>query len=257
MKRKSQIRPLPIRLASIAAFLLIWQIAGTLSGSLSVPTFSDTLLAWWNLIVTGELPAAIMLSISAMVLGLLAAIAAGSALGLAMGWFRLMEEALEPYMQILLVIPMMALVPVIVVLFGFTVTARATVVFLFAVVIITLNIYTGVRTVDRSLVEMSKSFGISQRQLFLKILLPGSTPAIIAGIRLGIGRAFVGMVAAEMMIASAGFGNLLVEYKGAFKPHYVFAIVLTIIVLSLIVTSIAKTVESRLLRWNWNNAAAE
>lgn len=257
MIKKLEEKPTLVRICALLMFVGLWQWIGFRSASLSFPTFTNTVNAWWDLMTSGELPMAIAMSISAMLIGLLVAIVVGCTLGLLMGWFHILEDALEPYMQILLVVPMMALVPIIVVLFGFTIAARATVVFLFAVVIIALNVLTGVRTVDRSLIDMGHSFGITKSQLFRKILLPGAAPSIIAGIRLGIGRAFVGMVAAEMLIVSAGFGNLLVEYKGVFKPHYVFAIVLTIIILSIIVTSLAKVIEAQLLKWDWQQSTAK
>lgn len=241
--------PVVVRLLALVLSLTAWQIGGTYSSSLSLPTLSATAVAWWKLMVTGELPRALGLSMVTMLLGLGFAIVLGVAAGLIMGWYQRMEEALDIYISLLLVLPMMALVPIIIAVMGLTIGARVVVVFLFAVVTILVNSMAGVKQADPALVEMAKSFGATNAQLFRRILLPNAMPSIVAGIRLGTGRAFVGMISSEMLVTAVGFGNLILDYSARFKPQFVFATLITVIAIALMVSQLLKIVENRLLDW--------
>lgn len=242
-------RPGTIRLFSLLLALAAWQIGGSLSTSLSLPTLSETAVAWWKLTSTGELPAALGLSMISMALGLGIAIVFGVIAGLVIGWYQSIEEATDIYLSLLMVLPMMALVPIIIAVLGLTMAARVCVVFLFALITIIVNSAAGVKQVDNALVEMARSFGASSPQLFFRILLPSAMPSIVAGVRLGTGRAFVGMISAEMLVTAVGFGNLILEYSAKFKPEFVFATLITVIAVALMIGQLLRGVENRLLAW--------
>lgn len=242
-------RPAPVRILAVIVFLAVWQFGGSMSNSLSVPTLNATAVAWWKLVSSGELIFALGLSMTSMLLGLATAIFLGIALGLFMGWYQRMEEALDIYISLLVVLPMMALVPIIIAFLGLSMAARVAVVFLFAVVTIIVNTMTGVKQTDPALVEMARSFGATNTQLFLRILLPNALPSIAAGVRLGTGRAFVGMISSEMLVTAVGFGNLILSYSSKFKPAFVFAILITLIAIALVVSQLLRSLENRLLAW--------
>ncbi|MBI2873475.1 MAG: ABC transporter permease [Firmicutes bacterium] len=252
-RRSSKRRPGLVRGVSIAAVILIWEMVGRASDSLSIPTFTRTASAWVELMASGRLPMALLISGISLISGLLIAILLGCTVGLALGWFRKLEQAFDVYISILLVLPMMAVAPVVIAVLGLNLASRIVIVFLFAVVIIMVNVTTGVQTVSNDLILMARSFGASNPQLFRKVLLPGASPAIVAGIRLGIGRAFVGMIAGEMLVTAVGLGYLLLEYAGLFKPHYTFATLITVIGLAAVVMALMKRVEKRLITWTQIN----
>ena len=106
-------------------------------------------------------------------------------------------------------------------------TRRVWIVFLFAFVIIAINTTAGVRSVDPVLTEMARSFGARESELFLKVILPAATPMIMAGIRLGMGRAVLGMVTSEMILAVVGFGAMLMTFGASFNSPALFATILT------------------------------
>ena len=108
----------------------------------------------------------------------------------------------------------------------------------------------GIQTVDPGLVEMAGAFGASERQLFLKVLLPGALPLTMAGLRLAIGHAVRGMITAEMLVALFGLGALLRTYGGRFDAERLFAVLLVVIGAALVCTYAVKAVERRMTRWD-------
>lgn len=204
--------------------------------------------------ITGSLPRALGLSSLSLVVGYLFAAFVGVSSGLVMGWYRCLEEALEIYLSLLIVIPMISIVPVVILLWGFGITSRAIVIFLFALPLIALNTIAGVKNVDATLIEMSRSFQANRRQLFFSILLPAALPAIISGLRLGMGQAFIGVVAAETLVSATGLGNLIALYSSQFKSGHVFATLLTVIALAVFVMGVLQKIESKLLIWKLANS---
>ena len=248
-RRRRQVSPALVRTISVIAFLTVWQIAGSYSDGLSIPTLSNTVRAWWKLALNGELLQALAASLQATLLGFGLAGLFGMTAGLLTGWYQWLEESLDIYWSLLLVLPMMALAPIIIVVFGFSLAARVIIFFLFAVVVIVVNTATGVRQVDHALVDMARSFGANGRQLFFRILLPAAMPGAVAGLRLGLGRSFAGMVAAEMLVSSVGMGNLVTHYASRFEPEYVFAAVITTVAVAIGVMHSMRLLERRFVAW--------
>ena len=153
----------------------------------------------------------------------------GVIVGLLMGRFREVEHFLDLYINALMSAPMTAFVPVLILWFGLGVESRIAVVFLFAFFVIVINTMTGVKQVDRTFLEMARSFGAKETEIFFKIILPAAMPAIMAGVRLGMGRAVKGMVTAEMLLTLTGIGAMIMQYGSAFATDALFAVILTIL----------------------------
>ena len=136
-----------------------------------------------------------------------------------------------------------------VILLGIGYPSRVLVVFLFAVVEITLNTAAGVRYVDRDLVEMGRSFKATEWRLFRKVILPASAPGIMAGVRIGTGRAVVGMVVVEILLVAVGVGRLILRYRGRFQSDNLYAVVLSLIIFGIVLLAVARRVERRVSRW--------
>jgi ABC-type nitrate/sulfonate/bicarbonate transport system permease component len=243
---------------SLVLFFGVWELVGQRAGELRlmIAPASKTAQAWVELVTSGELVQALLRSNQAMVLGFSSAVLIGVPLGLLMGRFRTIEKLGDLYLDILLAAPMAALIPVIIVALGIGGVARITVVFLFCIVVITVNTRAGMKSVDPSLIEMARSFGANEIQIMRKILLPGALPGIMAGLRLGLGRAMSGMVVVELLLVAVGLGGMMVNYGARFKPQYVFATLITVIVEAVIIIGLAQSLQKRLAPWAEGMSAA-
>jgi NitT/TauT family transport system permease protein len=197
----------------------------------------------------GKLIASLSTSLTTLVIGFFLAVFVGVVLGLLMGRFRAVEHFLDLYVNTLMSAPTTAFVPVLILWFGLGVESRIAVVFLFAVFVIIINTMTGVKQVDTVLVEMARSFGAQQREIFFKIMLPAALPAIMAGLRLGIGRAVKGMVTAEMLLTLTGMGAMIMQYGSAFATDSLFAVILTVLLVALLTMKGVQWLDRRLTGW--------
>lgn len=242
-------RPNTLRLLSLLTLAGLWESAGRLGNARLLPPLSKVITAWFSLIVSGEIFSALAVSLQALVLGFLLSLVIGVPLGLIMGRYRRVDQFLDIYMTALLTVPMISFIPFLVIAFGLGLHSRVWIVFLFAFVIIAINTAAGVRNVDPTLTEMAKSFGAKEHELFLKIILPAALPMIMAGIRLGMGRAVLGMVTSEMILAVVGFGAMLMTFSASFNSAALFATILTIILIAVALLGLIQYLDRRLAPW--------
>ena len=228
-------------LVSIASLAILWELAGRILDSVLIPPLSKIGAAWWKLLAGGKLLPNLAASLGTMAAGFVLAALVGIVIGLLMGRFRAVEHFLDLYINSLMSAPTTAFVPVLILWFGLGVESRIAVVFLFAVFVIVINTMTGVKQVDSVLVEMARSFGAKEREVFLKIMLPAAMPAIMAGIRLGMGRAVLGMVTSELILAVVGFGAMLMTFSASYNSPALFATILTIVLLAVTLLAFINT----------------
>ena len=240
---------LGVNAASVVSLALLWEVAGRIMDSTLIPPLSRIALAWWKLLSSGKLLSNISMSLTTLAIGFLLAVLCGVVLGLLMGRFRAVEHFLDLYVNALMSAPTTAFVPVLILWFGLGIESRIAVVFLFAVFVIIINTMTGVKQVDGVLVEMARSFGAREREVFFKIMLPAALPAIMAGVRLGMGRAVKGMVTGEMLLTLTGIGAMIMQYGSAFATDSLFAVILTILMLALLTMKAVQWVDRRLTGW--------
>ena len=234
---------------SILSLALLWEITGRLMDSSLIPPLSRIGAAWWKLLSSGKLLSSLGLSLTTLAIGFGLAVLFGIVLGLLMGRFRAVEHFFDIYVNALMSAPMTAFVPVLILWFGLGVESRIAVVFLFAVFVIIVNTMTGVKQVDTVLVEMARSFGAREREIFFKIMLPAALPAIMAGLRLGMGRAVKGMVTGEMLLTLTGIGAMIMQYGSAFATDALFAVILTILALALLSMKAVHWLDRRMTGW--------
>jgi NitT/TauT family transport system permease protein len=234
---------------SIASLVVLWEVAGRTLDSILIPPLSQIGAAWWRLCASGKLLPNLAASLGIMVAGFVLASLVGIVIGLLMGRFRAVEHFLDLYINSLMSAPTTAFVPVLILWFGLGVESRIAVVFLFAFFVIVINTMTGVKQVDNVLVEMARSFGAKEQEIFFKIMLPAALPAIMAGIRLGMGRAVKGMVTAEMLLTLTGVGGMIMQYGSSFATDALFAVILTLLVVAMITMRLVQTVDHRLTGW--------
>jgi ABC-type nitrate/sulfonate/bicarbonate transport system permease component len=242
-------KPNTLRLLSLITLGAAWEIAGRTGNARLLPPISKVLSAWFDLLVSGQLFQALGVSLQALTIGFVLSVLFGVPLGLLMGRYRRLEAFLDIYMTALLTVPMISFIPFLVIAFGLGLHSRVWIVFLFAFVIIAINTTAGVRNVDPTLTEMAKSFGAKESELFVKIILPAALPMIMAGIRLGMGRAVLGMVTSEMILAVVGFGAMLMTFSASFNSAALFATILTIVLLAVALLALIQNLDRRLTPW--------
>jgi NitT/TauT family transport system permease protein len=242
-------KPRTLRLLSVITLGLLWEIAGRTGNTRLLPPLSIVVVAWFELLVSGQLFRALAISLQAMVLGFFLSVLVGVPLGLLMGRYRRLESFLDIYMAALLTVPMISFIPFLVIAFGLGLHSRVWIVFLFAFVIIAINTTAGVRNVDATLTEMARSFGARESDLFLKVILPAALPMIMAGLRLGMGRAVLGMVTSELILAVVGFGAMLMTFSASYNSPALFATILTIVLLAVALLALIQYLDRRLMPW--------
>ena len=237
-----------LRGAFFGLLILAWEWFGQVHGGLLFAPFSATLQAFVALVADAELYQALWISNQALLIGFGAALLIGIPLGLLIGRVPIVERLTDNYLNILIVTPMSAMLPLIVMAIGIGLPARALVVFLFALPIIIINTRTGLRDLNPQLVEMGSAFGASETQLWRKILIPGAAPAILAGLRLGLGRALSGMVVVELLLIAVGLGRLLLGAISLFEPERAYAVILVLLIEVILLMQIVRSLESRVHR---------
>lgn len=240
---------LTYRLLTLAIAAVAWQLLAMNSGGLLIPSFTETMLGVGQLLVDPALWQAVLISNQAMVIGFVISIVVGIPLGLAMGRFRVAERLTDVYINILLVTPMATVIPLLVMAVGIGLTSRIILVVFFTIIMVIVNSRAGVRQVDSSLIEMGRSFGASERQLWWRVILPGAMPAVMAGVRIGLSRAVQGMVIVELLMVSVGIGGLILEYRGTFQVELLYATVVIVVFEALLLIAAARWAERRLIPW--------
>jgi ABC-type nitrate/sulfonate/bicarbonate transport system permease component len=191
----------------------------------------------------------IKVSATEFIWGYLAAIAVGIPLGLAVGWYKRLQYALGPFIDVLNAVPRVTFMPILVLWFGIGVWSKFAVVFLGAVIPIILSTYSGVRTNEARFLRVAKSFSASLTKTFTSIILPGTAPYIFTGLKYASGRALLGVVVGELYAATAGVGHMIAQAGNAFETDRVFFGVLLFTFTGLVVTAILAHMEKRFDRW--------
>jgi ABC-type nitrate/sulfonate/bicarbonate transport system permease component len=234
---------------SLLGGIILWETAGRLIHFSFLPPFSAVLAATWRMMWSGEILSNLTASLTALFIGYSLAVLIAVPLGVLIGRFRTLEFVFDPYINALLATPSLLYVPIFFGLFGVSRMTQVAVVFVYSSIMIVVMCISGVRSVDPNLVEMARSFGATERQLLVRVLLPGALPMVMAGLRLGMGRAVRGMINGEMLIVLIGLGALLRQYGSRFDAASVFGILLVVIVVALLCTSSIQWLERRVTRW--------
>jgi ABC-type nitrate/sulfonate/bicarbonate transport system permease component len=245
-RRRDLVWQLLLPVAVIIPVALVWQLAALRPGNLLLPTFTDFVATVGRLLTSSRFWSALETSEGALLLAYVAALAIGVPLGLAMGRARWLEGAVDPYLNIAVVTPMAIVMPLLLMIFGFSVMSRAIVIFVFAFPFVVVPCRAGVLTVSERLQEMARSFGAGELQMWREILLPGALPSIMSGLRQGFAHALTGMIVAELSLLAVGFGRLLLEFKDSFDYASVFATVFLIICQSVIFMAVLTFLERRI-----------
>ena len=241
-------RPWALRVVSVAAILLAWQVAGERSPIL-MSTPRAVAVAFGDMVADGTLGHALASSLVVLAIGLGTGTAAGVAIGLAAGRSNTVAWLIDLPVNALYAVPAVTLIPVIVLWFGFGTLTKTAVVFLFVVFPVLISTMRGIREVDPDLVEVARSFQSSERRMWADLFLPSALPYVVTGLRLAIGRALIGVIVAEYYTALSGLGYLISTNANDFNTARMFVPIVVIAALGVALTALLGVAERRLAPW--------
>ncbi|MFF2324091.1 ABC transporter permease [Agrobacterium sp. NPDC058088] len=238
----------------IAVFIILIALAeiGTRSGfisNLTLPRPSAVLDTFVQLWQTGLLWKHLLPSLQRLFIGAFIGIAVGISVGVMIGLFSYVRAGLVPLVAALFPIPKIALLPLFVIWFGIDETSKYALIAFGTFTPTVVATYGAVDNVDRTLIRMGQSFGLSWWSIVRKIVLPGAFPAILSGLRVSISIAIILLVAAEMLGAQYGVGSYILEAGSLYDLEKLFAGVTILSVMGLIVNFAIGLVEKRFLSW--------
>jgi NitT/TauT family transport system permease protein len=173
----------------------------------------------------------------------------GIPIGIVMGRWKAAESIIDPWINAIYAIPIVALIPVLYFAIGGSLIADVFIAFLLSVFTLIVNTYSGVKYVSNSLAEVGKTFGASERQFLSKIIFPASLPDIVAGMRLGMGRAVLGAVVAETLLSVSSLGEMMMTFQMLLNTPYMMAVVFIIALMGIFALQTPKLLERKLFKW--------
>lgn len=238
-----------IRLSGLAGFLLLWEIVGWLTPRIFLAPFHETVVAFVRMTLDGTLIEAAASSIFILLVGLALSGVIGVVIGLAMGRYRRAQWVLEPYVNGLYATPTIAFLPLLMLWLGLFTAPKIAIVVLIAVFPVIKNVFAGVGTVGQEMLEPAESMKASEFQIFTKVIVPATTPFIMAGMRLAVGRAVVGVVVAEFFTAQSGLGGMIVKAASTFKTAEMFVPVIMLLIVGLSLTALVDWAYAKIAPW--------
>lgn len=241
---------------SIFGAAALWEIAGRtfLNKPLFFAPLSAVIAKMGALWATGELQADIIVSFNEFFLGFILASLAGIGIGVLMASSKALCEFLDPWVSMLYATPFVAVAPLLTLWLGIGLAAHVAVVFIVIVFPVLINTYAGLANSDRDLIEVARSFGANQIQIFAKIRFPGALPFIVAGLRQGVARGLVGVVVAELFGSQSGLGYLILISGQQFDPAGLFVGILLFALAGIGVVEAVRFVERRIAPWRAHEA---
>lgn len=249
-KRRRRLAMWSVRLISLLIVLGVWQWYGSSVNPILFAPPTHIASEFGKLIGDGTLPKALLDSLRVFGIGLGAAVVVGIPAALIWARYDLVNWAVQGYINALYATPLVALVPLLVLWFGFGLKAKAVIIFSFAVFPIMLNTYEGARSVDRELLEVSRSFRCSEFQTWRHVILPSSVPFIAAGLNLGVGRALVGMIIAEFYTSAGGLGYLVLSAGNTFQTARMLVPILVVMLLGVVLLGATRTLKLKVSPWS-------
>ena len=239
------------RFASTIVLVLGWQ-AAAMAGLMSPRVLASPvaiLMTAWGLLVSGDLITNMAVSLERVMAGLAIGVAAGVVLAVASGLSRLGEDIVDAPMQMLRTLPFLALVPLFILWFGIGEAPKVGLVALGSVFPVYLNLYAGIRGIDPKLLEAGRVFGLSRWGVIREIVLPGAMPSGLVGLRYALGVAWLSLVVAEQINATAGIGYLINDARDFLRTDVIVVGLAVYAVLGLATDGLVRLAERRLLAW--------
>src|ERR671914_96462 len=238
--------------AAVMVFLTAWELVGNVFGMINPMFMSAPSLIWKaavQLFASGEIWNDLYVSGVEFGWGYLLSVVVGVPFGIATGWYKKMSYIFDPFINAMNATPRVALLPLVIIWLGIGILSKVGIIFLGAVFPILINTRDGVKTTPVNLLTAAKSFGASEWTLFKTVVLPSTIPFILTGLRLGLGRAIVGVMVGELYAATAGIGFMITVAGATFQTDKVFVGVLIFALTGMFMTDLIDRLESRFDKW--------
>lgn len=240
------LRYLPLVLIAVA-----WETASRLQlvSTLALPPLSDVAVAWWDLLKSGELVTNGIASLWRAGAGLFLSVIIGSAVGIAMAWWRPAQIVLGPLVEALYPMPKSALIPVTVIWLGFGDGSKILLILLGCMLPIAIGAYNGARGSDQALVWTARGMGASRLRMLWDVVVPSATPELLNGIRTALALSFILLVSSELIVARSGLGYLIGSLGANGTYDAMYAVVLTVAFIGFAADRAYQLFQNRMLRW--------
>ena len=259
----SRVTSFPVRLAifsaSLGLFFILWEVAALSTGNSLILVGPIPVLQALGALLQNHLPrgtlgiqgadAAILQTLATIVFGFGLGCVVGIPVGVIMGRWKMAETLIDPWLSAAYSIPIVILIPMLYFAIGADFFAEVFVTFLLTVFTIIVNTHNGVKYVSNALAEVGRSYGASETQFIAKIILPASLPDIISGMRIGMGRAILAAVLAEVLMSGNGLGGMMMTYQDVLNTPYMMAAVFLIALMGVAVLQLPRILERRLFKW--------
>ena len=235
----------------VVSFFLAWELSTRFEiiNPFYFPPFSKILIKGYELFANGSIWEHMWFSLTNFLIGFVISVILGVVIGVPMGWYRAVHKTFDPLLSGIYATPLIALLPLIIMMFGLGSISKIIMTVLAAVFPILINTMVGIANTDNRLITMARAFGAYDSQIFMKVSLPGSLPYIVAGMRVALGRALVYIVVAEQYGAATGLGYLSSVAAQRFQMAAMFVPIVIIAGLGAGLNETLKAVERRLDKW--------
>jgi ABC-type nitrate/sulfonate/bicarbonate transport system permease component len=246
--------------AGVVTFLTVWELVGNVLQIIN-PMFMSApsliLKAGIDMFSSGEIYNDLYVSGTELFWGFALSALVAIPFGIMVGWYKRMSYIFDPFINAMNATPRVALLPLVIIWLGIGILSKVGIIFLGAVFPILINVRDGVKTTPYNLLTAARSFGASEWTLFKTVVLPSTIPFILTGLRLGLGRAIVGVMVGELYAATAGIGFMITVAGATFQTDKVFVGVLIFALTGMMGMEMLTRIEKRFDRWRPKVGAQE
>jgi len=238
--------------SAVIIFLTIWELTGNtlqLINPMFMSAPSLVFKAGYQMFASGEIWNDLYISGIEFAWGYLLSVIFAVPFGILVGWYRRASYVFDPFINAMNATPRIALLPLVIIWLGIGILSKVVIIFLGAVFPILINTRDGVKTTPHNLLTAARSFGASEWQIFKSVVLPSSLPFILTGLRLGVGRALIGVMVGELYAATAGIGFMITVAGATFQTDKVFVGVLIFAISGMTAMEVLTRLESRFDTW--------
>jgi len=238
--------------SAVILFLLTWETIGNWAGLINPMFMSAPSLvfkAGYQMFASGEIWNDLYISGIEFAWGYLLSVVFAVPFGILVGWYKRASYVFDPFINAMNATPRIALLPLVIIWLGIGILSKVGIIFLGAVFPILINTRDGVKTTPHNLLIAARSFGASEWQIFKSVVLPSTLPFILTGLRLGVGRALIGVMVGELYAATAGIGFMITVAGATFQTDKVFVGVLIFAISGMTAMEVLTRLESRFDTW--------
>jgi NitT/TauT family transport system permease protein len=247
----SKARDRLLYLISPIALLLVWELllAAGIGDRRFIPAPSDIAARYWQLILNGELAYNTGVTLLRVFAGFFIGVIPAIALGLLMAMFAPIRIAIDPLIAALFPIPKIALMPLLLLAFGFGDASKIALVAIAVFFPVIVNTYVGAANIEKIYWDVAKNYGASQTVMFTRIVFFGALPTIFAGLRIALAVSFIVLVASEFVASKLGIGYMIWNSWELLQVDIMFVGIVAVGILGMISTVILQEIERKVIPW--------